>query len=475
MKPRPRWAFLRPWQTNALLLLLGIGLMGFTYQLTKEFTHFEIGFSLTAGWSIAIYLCAVILVLTQRTDRFTLPLILLIALACRAFVLFPYPHMSSDIYRYVWDGIVQHAHISPYRYVPGDPVLTHLRAPNQWVFDHINRRDYAHTIYPPAAQFIFYLVTFFSATVTAMKIAMLLFECVTVYALIQLLKDLGFAKERCVLYAWCPLLAWEIGSSGHVDAIAIAFIALALLSRYRKQPVLTGLFLGLAIITKLYPVIFLPALFRRGEYKMPATAAAVIAFGYACYASVGLRVFGFLGGYVKEEGIETGSRYFLLELAQHLPGLHELSTTAYMLFAAAVFAALLLWCWKICYTNHTGAITNALFHSFNLPRDAQFLLPAFALALALMLLFSPHYPWYLAWLIPFLTLVPNLTVMVYVCGFFYMCTTSLAVGTGPSQFILNEIVYAQLSMALLLETAIRVLRRRVAVRGPGPSPSDDVW
>jgi alpha-1,6-mannosyltransferase len=250
----------------------------------------------------------------------------------------------------------------------------------------------------------------------------------------------------------------------------MAFITLALLTRYRKQPVLTGLFLGLAVITKLYPIIFLPALFRRGEYKMPATAAAVIAFGYACYASAGLRVFGFLGGYVKEEGIETGSRYFLLELAQHIPGLHELSTTVYLLFAALVFAALLLWCWKICRTDHTGAVTNALLHSFDLPSDAQFLLPAFALALALMLLFSPHYPWYLAWLVPFLTLVPNLTVMVYVCGFFYMCTTSLAVGTGPSQFLLNEIVYAQLSVALLLETAVRILRNRRILPRTKPEP-----
>jgi hypothetical protein len=440
--------------------MLAIGLMGFTRQLTTEFTHFQIGYSLTAGWSIALYLCAVTVVLTQRTNRFTLALILLVALACRVIALPPYPHLSSDIYRYVWDGIVQHAHISPYRYVPGDAALKSLRAPNQWVFDHINRRDYAHTIYPPAAQFIFYLVTFISPTVTAMKIAMLLFECITLYALIQLLTDMGFAKERCIIYAWCPLLVWEIGSSGHIDAVAMTFIALALLMRYRQQSILTGLFLGLAIITKLYPLILLPALFRRGDYKMPATAAAVIAVGYASYASVGLRVFGFLGGYVKEEGIETGSRYFLLELAQHLRGLHQLSTSVYMLFTVMVFAVLILWCWKTCCTNHTGGVTDVIAQSLHLPREAQFQLLAFALALALMLLFSPHYPWYLAWLLPFLTLLPNLTVMVYLCAFFYMCTTSLAVGFGPSQFLLNKIVYTLLCVAFLIESTLRILGRR---------------
>ena len=461
MTASPRWAFLRPWQVNIFLLLLGVGLMGFTHQLTKEFTRFEIGYSLTAGWSVALYLSAVALVLTQPSNRFTLPLILLIALACRAIALPASPHLSTDIYRYVWDGMVQHAHISPYRYVPGDPALTYLRAPNQGVFDHINRRDYAHTIYPPAAQIVFYLVTFFSATVTAMKVAMLLFECVTVYALLRLLRDLGFARERCLMYAWCPLLIWEIGSSGHVDAIAIAFITLALLARYRNQPVLTGLFLGLAIIAKLYPVILLPALFRRREYKMPATATAVVAIGYACYASVGLRVFGFLDGYVKEEGIATGSRYFLLEQAQRLPGLHGLPTTLYMVFVVAVFGALVLCCWRLCSANQPGTLTVALLRSFQLPNDAAFLIPSFAMALVLMLLFSPHYPWYLAWLIPFLTLVPNLTVAAYVCGFFYMCTTALATGSGPSQFKLNEIVYLLLSVAFCIEVPLRILWRKI--------------
>ena len=80
---------------------------------------------------------------------------------------------------------------------------------------------------------------------------------------------------------------------------------------------------------------------------MPATVGAVIALGYAAYSSVGLLVFGFLGGYVKEEGITTGTRYFLLELAQRVPGMHNLSTTAYLLFCAAVFAVILWWCWRV--------------------------------------------------------------------------------------------------------------------------------
>ncbi|MGH9597943.1 MAG: glycosyltransferase 87 family protein, partial [Edaphobacter sp.] len=262
--------WVRPWQTNAALLFIGTALFFVTRQLPVEYHHYTIGFSGVSGWSCILYLAAAFLILTQPVDRFTFPIILAVAIACRLTVLFSEPYLSTDIYRYVWDGIVQHAHISPYRYVPGDSVLTFLRAPHQNIFDHINRRDYAHTIYPPAAQALFYLVTWISPTVTLMKTAMVLFEGVTMYALVALLHHLGIRREQTLLYAWCPVLIWEIAGSGHLDSAAMAFIALALLARYRRQSILTGIFLGIAILLKLYPLVLLPALYRRDDFKMPA-------------------------------------------------------------------------------------------------------------------------------------------------------------------------------------------------------------
>jgi hypothetical protein len=474
------WSIARPWQTNAALLLIGTALFFLCRQLVSEYNHFTIGFSGVSGWSSILYLAAAFLILTQPVDRFTFPIILTVAIACRLAVLFAEPYLSSDIYRYVWDGIVQHAHISPYRYVPGNPVLEFLRAPNQEIFDNINRRDYAHTIYPPAAQALFYLITWISPTVTFMKTAMVLFEGVTMYALIQLLRNLGFRREQTLLYAWCPLVLWEIAGAGHLDSAAMAFITLALLARYRNQPILTGLFLAIATLLKLYPLVLFPALYRRGDYKMPATVAAVIAVAYAAYSSVGLLVFGFLGGYAKEEGLATGSRYFLLELAQRIPGLHSLTPTAYFIFCAAVFAAILWWCWQTASqqgTDHPQSATNPgapPFRSFTaigwgicggrrephsshgpLPSvsDASFLPPAFALAAALMFLFSPHYAWYILWLIPFFTLMPNLPILTYLLGFFYLYTTALA-EPGPKMFLANEILYAAVLAAFLIQLAM---------------------
>ncbi len=47
---------------------------------------------------------------------------------------------------------------------PPDEALAHLR--DQAIYPHINRADYAVTIYPPVAQMFFFLVTRFGETVT---------------------------------------------------------------------------------------------------------------------------------------------------------------------------------------------------------------------------------------------------------------------------------------------------------------------
>jgi len=80
-----------------------------------------------------------------------------VAIALRLTLLMTEPLLSTDVYRYVWDGKVQAAGINPYRYLPADDALTHLR--DDAVYPNINRANYAVTIYPPVAQMFFLLAT----------------------------------------------------------------------------------------------------------------------------------------------------------------------------------------------------------------------------------------------------------------------------------------------------------------------------
>src|SRR5207253_5010451 len=110
---------------------------------------------------------------------------ILFAVLFRLSLLFSAPYLSDDIYRYVWDGRVQAARINPYRYIPADPALAQLR--DDKIYPRINRRDYAHTIYPPAAEAVYFLTTRISESVTWMKATMVLFEGIAVWAIAQLL------------------------------------------------------------------------------------------------------------------------------------------------------------------------------------------------------------------------------------------------------------------------------------------------
>jgi alpha-1,6-mannosyltransferase len=450
----------RVWMTNVALCLLGVGLLLLARQFVSEDSHFTIGFSGVSGWSAVLYIAAIGVVLTQPTNRASFWIVVGFAVAFRVVTVFAEPFLSSDIYRYVWDGVVQHAHVNPYRYVPGDAALSYLRAPHQEVFDNINRRDYAHTIYPPVAQMIYWVVTLFSPTVTAMKVAMFGFECVTAGALLAMLRRLGRSRLEIVMYAWCPLLVWEIGGAGHVDAAVFALIALALLFRYREQPVLTGLFLGLAVMTKFYPVVLLPALYKRGDWKMPVTLAGVCVAAYAPYLSVGNRVFGFLAGYSKEEGIETGARYFLLEGAQSVRRLERLPVSAYLLFCLVVMGGLSVWAWRWATVEEFGleakdrSRSSSRMTERNASATPEYLRAAMMLAFAMMLLFSPHYPWYIVWLVPMFVLVPNLPLLAYLMGFFYLFTTALA-DPGPKMFLLNKILYGGVAVVGVVSVGLR--------------------
>jgi hypothetical protein len=438
------WHEGRAWATNLLLCLLGVGLVLLARQFVAEHSQFKIGFSGVSGWSATIFVAAVVVVLTQPVNRATLWIVLGFAVAFRWVTVGAEPFLSTDIYRYVWDGMVQHAHISPYRYVPGDLALGFLQARHPEIFDNINRRYYAHTIYPPAAEMIYWLVTFFSQSVRGMKVAMFGFECVTAGALIALLKLMGRRTTDVLLYAWCPLLVWEVGGAGHIDGAILCFVTLALLFRYREQPVWTGVFLGLAVMTKFYPLVLLPALLhRRGgrvDWKMPAAVAAVCAAGYAIYSSVGWMVFGFLSGYRKEEGLDSGTRYFLLDYTQRLRGFHWVDKRVYLVVCSVVFAAIIFWAWRRACGERLGVGARV--------QRPVYLVAAAMLALAMMLMFSPHYPWYIVWLIPFFALVPEISLLAYLMAFFYLFTTALAV-PGEKMFRLNERLYAVVAIAIV--------------------------
>jgi hypothetical protein len=300
----------------------------------------------------------------------------------------------------VWDGRVQAAGINPYLHVPADPALASLR--DGAIYPYINRADYAPTIYPPTSQIVFYLVTRISESAIAMKAAMVAFEGLAIWAIVQLLAARGLPRSRVLLYAWHPLPLWEFARSGHVDIVAIAFLLLAFLAMERRSPILAGAALGAGVLVKYFPLVAGPALYRRWDWRLPLGFIVSIGILYLPYIGAGPKVLGFLGRYIGEEGLDRGAGIFPWQLLGTIVPLHEGAFAFYLAGAALLMAAL------------------ALFVLMREQPAGADLAGAMLLAVCFTMLLSPHYSWYFAWLVPFLCFYPVLGVIYLTCAANYL-------------------------------------------------------
>jgi len=350
-----------------------------------------------------VYFLAVT-VLLRRGVKPGLGMILCVAVLLRLMVLVFPPFLSNDMYRYVWDGWVQGAGINPYRYIPDDSHLAFLR--DAVVFPNINRADYARTIYPPAAQACF----FFAAALTkflhvppvlGMKVAMVGVEAVGIWAMLVLLERAGMQRARILIYAWNPLPVWEFAGNGHVDAIAVCFVALALAAACAGKGGRAAAALAVATLAKFLPVVLLPAIWRRWDWRFAVVFAGLIVLLYVPYLSAGWNVFGFLGGYAAQENLASGQGIFLLrliDLALPLPVFVYLAGLAVVL--AAIGAGMVF--------GRVGVSAKTV--------SRRCLLLGGVLVLGI----SPHYPWYFAFLLVPACIVPSPAALYLVTASFLL-------------------------------------------------------
>jgi len=248
-----------------------------------------------------------------------------------------------------------------------------------------------------------------------MKITVILFEGIAIWALLQLLGLVGLPRHRILLYAWHPLTVWEFAGSGHLDAIAIAFIALALLSRRRNAEAASGLALACATLVKLFPAVLLPALYKRRDWKMPLVFALAITLAYLPYLGVGARaVFGFLPGYVQERGMFSGEQFFILAAIRRLPLGFRVPTGAFIVFTILILALVALWILARQRDTYDQSPTNCLI-----------------IACTFTVLLAPHFAWYFAWLVPFLCFVPSVPVIYLTLSSFLLYLTWLYWADDP--------------------------------------------
>lgn len=314
------------------------------------------------------------------------------AILFRAMLLPAWPTSSDDMFRYVWDGRVQNYGISPYRYPPDAPELASLRDGTIW--PNINRKQFP-TIYPPAAQAAFALIwRTVPDSLTFTKAAFAAAELAAGALLAASLARIGKSPLLALVFLWHPLAVFEFSQAGHLDPLMILPVVAALFFRLRERPALVGVMLGLAALVKFFPAILLGVWWRWREWRLPlAFVVTVVAF-YVPHLADGPAVLGFLPNYFREEEYASGGRYFLYQpFAEWLP--------------PVVFSALILLV--------LGALTLAFLRR-PLPRfSSEWADRGAWLATLAMLLVTPSFPWYYAWLLPLVAFTPR-AGMLYLCS-----------------------------------------------------------
>jgi hypothetical protein len=298
--------------------------------------------------------------------RFAVPVIFAGAAVFPLAATLAAPGSSDDVYRYIWDSRVQAAGIDPYAYPPAATELAHLRDPALWP-DHsawcvepgdrspqgelltagctLINRPAVPTIYPPAAQWYFLLVHTLSPAgtlTTPFQLAGAAFAFSTTLVLFFSARSRSADPRSIVVWAWCPAIPIEAANNAHVDVVSTFLTALALLCLCRPRPagaqVAGGALLGLAVATKLTPLLALPALARRRPLLVTSTVFGIVAVLYVPHLlRVGPDVLGYLPGYLAEEGYSSGSRFALL--APLLPGRWAPVAAVLVLAAVAMLVA----------------------------------------------------------------------------------------------------------------------------------------
>jgi hypothetical protein len=169
---------------------------------------------------------------------------------------------------------------------------------------------------------------------------------------------------------------------------------------------------------------------------MPAIFAAAIVVAYLPFIGVGWRVFGFLGGYAGEEGFDAGGTgFYLLGVLRQLPPFAALGGRAYAVGAVAILVAL-------------GA-------AIALARDTA--LSPFAaatlLATTLMVLVSPHYPWYFAWLIVFACFIRSVALLwlTTVCLLLYLVPVESHIVRDAYRFMVESMIYGPFAALVVMD------------------------
>ncbi len=311
------------------------------------------------------------------------------------------PALESDFYRYLWDGALTATGHNPYAYAPAKLNLPNvpqsvrdLAIEAGYIHERINHAELG-TIYPPVAQAFFALAYHAEAwSLTSWRLICLLCELATLGALYRFLLQLSQSPLWLVLYWWNPLLIKELVNSVHMEAVLLPFLAGAALLAASRRPIAACIALALAAGVKIWPILIIPLVLRELWPKPRKLAVAIIcasAIVLACATPPLLSSLDESSGFAAyaTHWRRNGGLIVLLQalLTQSLDSnLANLVARGLVTVLAGITAVALAW-------RQIGS-------RLDLVRRMMLV------ALVVLLLSPAQFPWYAAWVMPFMVVAP---------------------------------------------------------------------
>jgi alpha-1,6-mannosyltransferase len=292
---------------------------------------------------------------------------------------------DDDIHRYVWDGRLQRLGYNPYLVIPSDPAVRGLHTAET---RNLNNPDLPSP-YPPGAQLFFRGVTAIRESTFAVRVAFVLCEFAIVLLLLNVLQRSQKGAHLVLAFAWNPLLPIEVAGSGHIDIVGALLLVISVAALARRWRTTAAVTLGLAVAVKFLPIVLLPLYWKRIRIRDAALATIVVALLCLPFLSHGQVPSGSLGTYVQSFRFNGPVFAAFAQIAspQLVAGL-----------AVLVGFATAIWLRRTEYAS---------------PPDAP-VWDVFVWPMAASLFCAPVvFPWYLLWLLPFLTSASTLPIIIW--------------------------------------------------------------
>ncbi|MFZ9047020.1 MAG: hypothetical protein ACO2ZZ_14270 [Cyclobacteriaceae bacterium] len=188
-----------------------------------------------------------------------------VGLLARVGFFFTLPVLSDDIFRFLWDGFLLKNGVHPFSELPSYYLDKDIPGLTQELFEKLNSQRY-FTIYPPINQALFGVSVIISSnwlvSTGVLRMALLLADIGTALLLKKILIREKRNTHLIFLYLLNPLIIIEGVGNVHFEIFVIVFLIASLyfvsINKWKA-----GTTLGLAMGTKLLPLIVLPFVFFR--------------------------------------------------------------------------------------------------------------------------------------------------------------------------------------------------------------------